>query len=118
MKNLLIILRKPPYGSSLSRLGLDFTLACAAFDQKVDLVLLGEAVLQLFPNQQAEQHGFRNHLKTLASLPLYDVSEIHVESEILSKLGIDSSLLDKHFKIIDADAISKLIEASDHVVGF
>ena len=66
----LIVVRRAPYGSSLSRASLDAALALAAFDQLVDILFMGDGVLHLLPDQMSSEIGAKNVGKLLSSLPL------------------------------------------------
>jgi tRNA 2-thiouridine synthesizing protein C len=59
-KSILIVLRHSPYGSSLAKASLDVAFAHAAFEQSVDLLFLGDGVLQLLPEQDSQLLGMKN----------------------------------------------------------
>ena len=87
-RSILLVCRQAPYSGSLARAGLDLALAMAAFDQPVALLFCDEGVLQLLPGQDTTELGARNLGKTLASLPLYGVETLYVDSHSLEKFGI------------------------------
>lgn len=116
--SLLITLRHAPYGSSLSRAGLDLALAAAAFEQDVAVLLLGDGVLQLLPDQQASELGLRNQGKNLSSLPLYDVETIYADAGALRRHGIPHTALPAIVQPLETEAIQALLGASDHLLGF
>lgn len=86
---LLVVIRRPPYGSSLARASLDVALAAAAFDQPVSLLFLGDGVLQLLPNQDSKILGMKSQERALASLPLYDIDKVYVDADAASSYRID-----------------------------
>lgn len=116
--SLLITLRHAPYGNSLSRAGLDLALAAAAFEQDVALLLLGDGVLQLLPDQEARELGLRNQGKALSSLPLYDVETIYADAGALRRYGIPPAALPAMVKPLEIEAIQALLTGSDHLLGF
>ncbi len=118
MKNLLVILKNSPYRTELSKLALDLAITFATFDQKVSLLIIGDGCLQLHANQNTENSGYRNHLKTLDSLSFYDIENIYIESISLKNAGLNSSNLNKKFKVISNDFAKKMIANSDHILGF
>ena len=79
----LVISRQPP-GHSLARSALDTTLALAVFDLPVTLLLQGDGVLQLLPEQDGSALGVRSLGKLLDSLPLYDIEQVHVDATRMS----------------------------------
>ena len=114
----LIILRHSPYGSGLARTGLDAALAAAAFDQPVQLLFLGDGVLQLLPEQDSTAIGCRNIAKLIASLPLYDIEKVYVDAGALIRYGIAHGDLQGNIEALDADAIHELMSSNTHLLGF
>lgn len=117
-KSVLIVLRHSPYGSSLAKAALDVTLATAAFEQAVDLLFLGDGVLQLLPDQDSRPLGIRNVGRQLASLPLYDINCVYVDAESAKRYNI--SLLHAPFetRLLDRTAMNRLMVRYDHLLGF
>ena len=89
-KRLLVIVRRPPYGDSLARSGIDTALAAAAFDMPVSLLFAGDGVLQLMPDQDSGAIGRRNLGRLLASLPLYEIDSVYADSEAAERYGLDT----------------------------
>ena len=117
MTSLLVILKHAPYGSLMSKLGLDLTIACSSFNQEVNILLMGDAGLQLHPDQAPEAVGFRSQIKTLASLYLYDIKSIYIESGAIAQSGLDPGKLDDEFKVVNEEEIKSLISHCKHIVG-
>jgi tRNA 2-thiouridine synthesizing protein C len=117
-KSQLIIVRHTPYGSSLARASLDAALAAAAFDQPVELLFLGDGVLQLLPAQDSTAIETRNISKLIASLPLYDVETLHVDASAIARYGITREELPQKTCLLDEAAMHQLIADHDHVLGF
>jgi len=118
MEDLLIILKTPPYRKELSKLALDLAITFAIFEQKVSILLIGDGCLQLHPDQNTKHSSHRNHLKTLASLSLYEINNVYIESNSFNKTGLNSDELNETFKIINSDSAKQLIADSDHILGF
>lgn len=117
-KSSLIILRNTPYGSSLSRSALDAALATAAFDQPVNVLFMGEGVLQLLPTQDSTPIEKKNIAKILASLPLYDIETLFVDANALARYNINPAELTLPITTLDDPGIRELMANHDHVLGF
>lgn len=117
-KRVLLVIRHSPYGSSLARASLDMALAAAAFEQHIDLLFMGDGVLQLLPDQDAAAVGLRNHARTLASLPLYDIDSVYVERAAADRYHIDLALAPLVVLPLDHHEIHQLMCQHDHLLGF
>lgn len=117
-KKLLVVIRHTPYGSSLGRASLDAALAMAAFDQAVDLLFVGDGVLQLSPGQDSQAIGVKNIGKLLGSLPFYDIESVYVEAAGAKRYGLDPAMTPVPVTLLDAPAINALMAGADHLLGF
>ncbi len=115
---LLIIVRHTPYGSSLAQVALDVALACAAFEQKIRLLFMGEGVLQLTQEQQPREIGARSIARQLASLPLYDIDQVFVDQNAASFYRLDLPSSPLKLAMVDAQGIHKLMTQHDHLLSF
>jgi tRNA 2-thiouridine synthesizing protein C len=117
-KSMLIVLRHSPYGSSLAKAGLDAVLATAAFSQPVDLLLLGDGVLQLQPDQDGHRIGKKNIGRQLSSLPLYDINHVYVDAEAVTRYNVDISRAPVDTRMLDKAELHQLMAGYDHLLGF
>jgi tRNA 2-thiouridine synthesizing protein C len=117
-KTVLIVLRHTPYGSSLAKAALDSALAIAAFEQAVDLLFVGDGVLQLLPDQDSRALGRKNFGHQLASLPLYDINCVYVDAESAKRYNLDHSKTPFETRLLDAHAMNQLMVKYDHLLGF
>lgn len=117
-KRFLIVCRQPPYGSSFAREALDMALACAAFEQRVALLFLGDGVLQLAGAQQAEAIGQKPLDKQLGALPLYDVDALYADADALAARGLSDATLALPVQALDGAGIRALLTEQDIVLGF
>jgi tRNA 2-thiouridine synthesizing protein C len=117
-KKLLVVIRHTPYGSSLGRASLDVALAMAAFDQAVDVLFMGDGVLQLLAGQDGKAIGVKNIEKLLGSLPLYDIESVYVDAAGAKRYGLDSARTPVPVTLLDAPAINALMADADHLLGF
>lgn len=85
---LLLMLRRPPYEGVYVPEAIDAALVAAAFELKVSVLLMDDAVYALLPNQQAEQIGRRTVGKLLLALPDYEINTVYVCADSLSSRGL------------------------------
>ena len=116
--SMLVVVRRAPYGSSLARAALDVALAAAAFEQPVKLLFMGDGVLQLLPGQDSGAIGVKNIGRLLASLPLYEIETVYVDSEAATRHGLDLSAAPLATRAVDGPAMHQLMDSCDHLLGF
>jgi tRNA 2-thiouridine synthesizing protein C len=117
-KTMLIVLRHSPYGSSLAKASLDVALATAAFGQVVDLLFLGDGVLQLLPGRDSHRLGIKNIGRQLSSLPLYDINCVYVDAEAVARYNMDLSKAPVDTRALDPRELHQLMVGYDHLLGF
>ena len=117
-KRLLLVCRKAPYGDSLARAALDVALAAAAFEQRLDVLFMGDGVWQLLPNQQAAAIQEKSLEATLASFPLYDIEHCYVCDASLQTRQLDIEALAGKLVGLDQSALAEFIDAHDQVLSF
>lgn len=117
-KPILIVLRRSPYGSSLAKASLDVALAAAAFDQDVDLLFLGDGVLQLLSDQDSDKLGIRNIGRQLAALPMYDINQVYVDAKAAVRFNMDLSTAPVETQVLEPFEMQQLISRYDHLLGF
>ena len=117
-KRILIVCRKAPYGNSLAREALDIAMATSVFDQTLALLFMGDGVWQLIPGQDSTEIPSKNISKQLSALPLYDVSEIYVDSDALVQRQLDANSLILETKPLAVKDIGNFIDSFDTVLSF
>jgi tRNA 2-thiouridine synthesizing protein C len=117
-KSVLIVLTHSPYGTSLARASLDVALANAAFEQPVDLLFLGDGVLQLQPDQDGKSLGIKNRGRQLASLPLYDIDSVYVDAEASDRYNLDLKHAPLDSQAVDPEKIHELMVTYHHLLSF
>ncbi|NOU43478.1 MAG: sulfurtransferase complex subunit TusC [Methyloglobulus sp.] len=88
MKKILFVLRKQPHNGTYIPETLDIIMTAAAFDQKVSLLFLDQAIFQLKKNQHPEAMGLKDISAIYNALPLYDINDVYVETESLQDHGL------------------------------
>ncbi len=117
-KTILLVLRHSPYGSSLAKASLDVALATAAFSQAIDLLFLGDGVLQLLPDQDSHGLGMKNTGRQLSSLPLYDINCVYVDAEAVTRYNMDLAKAPIDTRALDRVELHRLMVGYDHLLGF
>ncbi|MAT93985.1 MAG: sulfurtransferase complex subunit TusC [Halioglobus sp.] len=117
-KRLLFVMRHAPYGAGPARAGLDAALAAAAFDQPVDLLFMGDGVLQLLPQQDGAALGVKTRGKQLAALPLYDIEHVYVDAQAAARYALDVTQAPLPAQALDADGMAQLLQDCDLLLGF
>jgi tRNA 2-thiouridine synthesizing protein C len=118
-KNLLIVSRQPPYGSSLPREALDVALAAAVYDQNIGILFMDDGVFQLLNKQNPDTISQKNIASTLSALPLYGIENIYVHKQSLESrnLTIEELALDE-IKILSTEDVAQLLDQQDHLLSF
>ncbi|MCB1676161.1 MAG: sulfurtransferase complex subunit TusC [Halioglobus sp.] len=117
-KRHLVVVRRAPYGASLARTAIETALATAAFDQPVDVLFLGDGVLQLLGQQDSRDSGSRNMGSLLASLPLYDIETVYVDAESAARYGVNLASSPVAAKVLTPAQVHALMDRSDKLLGF
>ncbi len=116
-KPVLVVMRHSPYGSSLAKAAVDVALAAAAFEQAVDLLFIGEGVLQLLPGQESHKLGKKNIGRQLASLPLYDIELVYVDAEAALRYQLDIASSPVNAQLLGPQEMRQLMVGYDHLLG-
>ena len=114
----LVICRHSPYGSAAARSALDAALAAAAFEQPIDLLFLGDGVLQLAESQDGRAGGQRDMGKLLASFPLYDIEQVYAEARALRHYGMAAGPFALSVIPLEQSDLQALLNRADHLLGF
>ena len=118
LRDLLVILRHAPHGSSWLKEGLDAALVAAAFGQSVALLFMGEGVTALMPGQGPGPLEQKGTAATLEMLEMYDIETLLVDAETLSMLGLSSDELMLDATPVSGAAISEALSAHRLVLTF
>jgi tRNA 2-thiouridine synthesizing protein C len=114
-KMLTFISRRAPYGHGAAKAMLDMVLSAAVFDQQVNYVFMDDGVQQLRRGQEPAAIDAKNLSAAFSALPLYEVSNIFVDSESLQRRGLSPEQLVIDIIVCDSDKIAELIRQSDAV---
>jgi len=109
------ISRSAPYGSNRANLCLDMALACAVFEQDVNYVFLDDGIYQLLKGQDGAAIQNKTLGSALETLALYSIEKVYVDQQSLKERDIDAAELLPSIKLIENDALSRLIKNADLV---
>ncbi len=117
-QQILVILRHAPHDSSWLREGLDVALVAAALGQAVTLLFLGDGVEALRSGQQAGPLGQKGSHTTLDMLAMYDIEDIRVDAESLTRRGLTVEQLNWPASRVSGGALHDLLATSAAVFNF
>jgi tRNA 2-thiouridine synthesizing protein C len=86
MKKYLFIIKKAAHSGAYMQEILDMLLTTAAFEQSVTVLLLDDALFALKRNQHAL--ALKDTAALFEVLPMYEVTDIYVETESLQARGL------------------------------
>lgn len=115
---ILVMQRHAPYGNSIARDGLDYILTCAAYDQELSVIFMGDGVFQLIANQEPANIQLKTHLGVLELFELYDISRVYAVREDLLERHIAPDMLGIKVIEIDRQEVGHLIQQQHQVIGF
>lgn len=118
LRDLLVILRHAPHGSSWLKEGLDAALVAAAFGQSVSLLFMGEGVTALLPGQGPGPLEQKGTAATLEMLEMYDIETLLVEAQALSAHGLSAEELMLDVTPVSAEALAEALAAHRLVLTF
>jgi tRNA 2-thiouridine synthesizing protein C len=90
-KKFLFVARRSPHAGIRARESLDMMLAAAAFEQRVEVLLLDDGVYQLKSAQKPEALASAPVAPLFEALEIYDVEGVWAETESLNERGLSPS---------------------------
>ncbi len=112
---LLFVVRRPPYGDTLSREALDALLGAAALGAPVMALFMDDGVLQWQPGQQPPK-GSKNLAAMLKALPLYEIEDVFVSRACLLARGVDPDALPPEVEQLDDGQVRELLARSGQLL--
>jgi tRNA 2-thiouridine synthesizing protein C len=117
-KRIVIICRRPPYGSALARESLEVALATSVFDQQLAVVFTGDGVWQLQGHQNSSDIHAKNQGKLLAAFPIYDINEIYIDEQALHERNINPCELVLSGELHCKQTLAEIIDGFDVILNF
>lgn len=92
---LAFLFTQPPFGSAMSREGLDALLAASAFcdEQEILILFLNDGVFNLVAGQQPNLLLQKDHIATFKLIELYDLTECYICQESLTERKLNNVAL-------------------------
>ncbi len=116
VKRFLFLNRRAPYGTIYALESLEVVLISAAFDQDVSVVFMDDGVYQIKKEQDTAAINMKNFSPVYRALEGYDVEKLYVEKESLEARGLTEDDLVVPVEVLDAKALSELMNAQDVVI--
>lgn len=118
---LAILFTQPPFGSSVSREGLDALLAASAFcdEEELAICFLNDGVFNLVAGQQPEQILQKDHIATFKLVELYDLTECFVCQESIAERGLENAeWVLNDVKKVSRNVLFDVLHQADKVLTF
>jgi len=90
-------------------------LACAAFEQHVKLVFMGDGIYQLLAPQDAAAIQQKNLTAHLKAMPLYGIETVYVERTAMAQRGLTADDLVVAAETLDEEQLQSIVRAADAV---
>lgn len=116
MDNLLVILRKPPYGTIDAAEAVRHAGAAAVFDYRAILYLTDSGVYAAMKNQDAADTGFSGLGENIELLS--DDMEIYACEHSLKEYGLKQEDLIEGIKVDDGSALNQALKTAKSVMIF
>ncbi|RDE79752.1 sulfurtransferase complex subunit TusC [Haemophilus parahaemolyticus] len=118
---LAILFTQPPFGTSISREGLDALLAASAFcdEEALAICFLNDGVFNLVAGQQPEQILQKDHIATFKLIELYDLTECFICQESIAERRLDNAeWVLNDVKKVSRNALFDVLHQADKVLTF
>ncbi len=117
-KNILVILRSAPYGTSKARDAIDLILTSAAYDQDIHVLFSHDGVFQIVENQAPQALELKRISSLISAFEMYDIENVFCDSTSLTERNISVNQLINGIRPIDQTEIATLINNADTVLSF
>lgn len=117
-KHVLLINQTTALNTPAAKEALDMALILAAYEHQVGIVFEGSAVLQLTDNQDARKLDSKNLFKTLKLLDLYEIENLYVCRDALSRFELSPNDLFIDCQLVSGEEKAQLISQQHHLLRF
>lgn len=118
---LAFLFTQPPFGSAMSREGLDALLAASAFcdEQEILILFLNDGVFNLVAGQQPNLLLQKDHIATFKLIELYDLTECYICQESLTERKLDNLALTlTQAQIVSRATLFEKLKQAEKVLTF
>jgi len=112
-----ILHRRAPHGSACARESLDALLALSAYTEQLAVFFLGDGVYQLLGGQQPEAILGRNIAPTFKLLELYEIEQIYVCQESLTRRGLAGEVLILDTQLLSSQQLKAKLAEFDRFIN-
>jgi tRNA 2-thiouridine synthesizing protein C len=117
-KSVAIINASAPLSKVNAKDSLDVALIFGSYEQAISLYFQGEGVYQLIAKQQPELIQQKDFLKTLAALEFYDIENIYVCHDSLTKRGLSNNFSIENVQVLNLDDFSTSLHQHQTILRF
>lgn len=107
---MLVVHRRPPYGTSHAQDAMEAVLASAALGVEVAVAFVDDGVWQIVAGQHPGDTGLKDFVPAFRLLPELDVGPTWVERESLQRRGIGARQLLLPAQVIGARALARRLD--------
>ena len=120
MIKLAFVFRTAPYGTSVTREGIDALLAASAFCEpdEIGVFFIDDGVFNLCIAQQPEGILQKNTAAMLKLLDLYEIEQRYVCQQSLARLGLDSVSSQLNCEKIDRTLLITKLKSAVKILTF
>ncbi len=118
---LTVLFTQAPFGSAISREGLDALLAASVFcdEDEIAICFLNDGVFNLIKDQHADLILQKDHSPTFKLIDLYELSECFVCEQSLQQRNIGTdNLLISSYQTVSQQTIFQILQQSQKVLTF
>ncbi|MDH2998451.1 sulfurtransferase [Pasteurellaceae bacterium LFhippo2] len=112
---------QPPFGSSISREGLDALLAASAFcdEQEIAICFINDGVFNLLAHQQPQTILQKDHISTFKLIELYDLTECFICQDDVAQRGLSQAeWILSNMQFVSRDVIFNTLNQAEKVLTF
>ncbi|QGM79922.1 sulfurtransferase complex subunit TusC [Otariodibacter oris] len=116
-----VLFTQPPFGSAVSREGLDAILAASAYceEDEIAICFLQDGIFNLIANQDPKAILQKDHISTFKLLELYDLNECFIcESDIEKRGLVEAEWILSNLNFVTKSTIFEILKKSDKILTF
>lgn len=115
---LMVVFRKPPYGSIYSFEGLETVLIMGAYETDITILFIDDGVYSIKKGMDTSALGIKDFSPTFRALEAYDIEKVYIDRESMESRGLTLEDLVIQPKAIEASEVSKLMEEQRNLFMF
>ncbi|REL35622.1 sulfurtransferase complex subunit TusC [Thalassotalea euphylliae] len=116
--SLAVINTKAPFATSHGKDALDLALIFGSYEQQISLFFIGDGVFQLLQRCDGITLNVKDFTKTFAALSFYDIENVYVSQESLTKRSLNKSSLIDGVEVLSDDVIQQYLSQHTAALTF